>query len=92
MKFPWSRKFETRAGTTFTDAQIAALTAKADGTGLVTATAVGALEACAGVVGRAFASADVGGRQVVADALTPDVLEMVGRALIRRAKSCCIST
>ena len=86
MKLPWSRKLETRAGTTFTDAQLAALTAKADGNGLVTHTAVGALEACAGVIGRGFASAEVGGRSVVAEALNPDVLEMVGRSLIRRGE------
>ena len=86
MKFPWNRRYETRAGTTFTDAQIAALTAKADGLGLVTPTATGALEACAGVVGRGFAAADVGGRAMVAAALTPDVLEMVGRALMRRGE------
>ena len=86
MKLPWSRKLETRAGTTFTDAQIAALTAKADGNGLVAHTAVGALEACAGVIGRGFASAEVGGRPVVAEALNPDILEMVGRSLIRRGE------
>ena len=86
MRFPWSRKFESRAGTTFTDAQIAALTAKAGGLGQASPTAVGALEACAGVVGRGFAAAEVGGRPVVAQALTPDILEMVGRSLIRRGE------
>ena len=39
MKFPWSRKYESRAGTAFTDAVVAALTAKAEGDELVTATA-----------------------------------------------------
>ena len=86
MKFPWNRKFETRAGSTFTDAVVAALTARAEGDVLVTATATGALEACAGVVGRGFSNAEVGARPVVAQALTPDVLEMIGRALIRRGE------
>ena len=86
MKFPWNRNYESRAGTTFTDAQIAALTSKADGVALVTPTATGALEACAGVVGRGFAAAEVGGRPMIAAALTPDVLEMTGRALMRRGE------
>ena len=86
MRFPWNRKYETRAGTTFTDAQIAALTAKADGAELVAPTATGALEACSGVVGRGFAAAEVTARPMVAAALTPDVLEMVGRSLIRRGE------
>lgn len=86
MKFPWNRKYETRAGQTFTDATIAALTARADGNELVVPTATGALESCAGVVGRGFAAAQVGGRPMIAAALTPDVLEMTGRALIRRGE------
>ena len=86
MKFPWNRNYEQRAGTTFTDAQIAALTSKADGVALVTPTATGALEACAGSVGRAFAAAQVGGRAMIAAALTPDILEMTGRALMRRGE------
>ena len=85
MKFPWSRN-EVRAGTTFTDSFIAALTAKADGAGLIAATATAALESCAGLVGRGFASAKVGGRDVLSAALTPDILEMTGRALIRRGE------
>ena len=64
MKFPWSRN-EVRAGTTFTDSFIAALTAKADGAGLIASTATAALESCAGLVGRGFASAKVGGRDVL---------------------------
>ena len=85
MRLPWKR-VETRAGTNFTDAQIAALTARAENVNATTPTATAALESCAGVVGRGFAAAEVSGRQVVADALTPDVLEMMGRSLIRRGE------
>ena len=86
MRFPWNRKYESRAGQTFTDATIAALTARADGNELVTPTATAALESCAGVVGRGFMAAEVGGRPMIAAALTPDILEMTGRSLIRRGE------
>ena len=47
---------------------------------------LGALEACAGVVGRGFVSAEVEGRGVLIDALTPSVMELVGRSLIRQGE------
>ena len=68
----------------YTDALIASLIERADGESKVTSAAIGGLEACAGVTGRAFASADVSAPGVIAQALTPGFLEMAGRGMIRR--------
>ena len=57
MRFPWQPKLETRADSSYTDALIAAITANASGQTTAFASAVGALEAASGLVGRAFASA-----------------------------------
>ena len=48
---------ETRADDSYTDTLVAALTARAQGKELAVPYALGALEACAGVVGRGFAAA-----------------------------------
>ena len=51
---------------------------------------LGALEACAGVVGRAFAGCSVSaGSPSIAGALTPDFLELIGRSLIRNGELVC---
>ena len=83
--WPFQRKPETRASS-YTDALIAALTANAGGQTTAFATATAALEAAAGFVGRAFASAEVSGPDVMRRALTPACLAMIGRALIRRGE------
>ena len=77
------RQLETRAEG-FTDALIAALVSRADGTTIAAPSATSALEACSGLVGRSFAAAlPVWGRPALVMALTPSVLEMVGRSMIR---------
>ena len=53
---------------------------------LVVPSATAALEACAGTVGRGFAASEVSGPDTLARALTPGVLELVGRSLIRRGE------
>ncbi len=79
----WPFGHETRDDS-YTDAIVAAITARvAGGQAIALPSATGALEACAGVVGRGFASAEVGGRDAVTDALTPSIMELVGRSLIR---------
>lgn len=70
----------------YTDALVAVLTSGAAGTSQAFPTATAALEACAGLVGRSFASAEIMGPPLVQDALTPDCLSMIGRALIRRGE------
>ena len=78
--------YEKRADSSYTDALVAALTSGAAGTSQALPTATAALESCAGLVARAFASCEVQGPESVVKALTPDLLSMVGRALIRRGE------
>ena len=83
MKFwPWNNKLETRDDS-YTDVLIAALVSRAQGKSLAVPSATAALEAYAGTVGRGFAASEVSGPDSLARALTPGVLELVGRSLIR---------
>ena len=84
MKFqlPWRRSAHREAS--YTDTLIASLIrAQAGASTVAIPTATGALEACAGTVGRAFASAEVEG----SDAVTLALLSMIGRDLVRRGES-----
>ena len=56
MRWPWQRR-ETRADSSYTDALVQVLLAQATGETTAFPGATAALEACAGLVGRAFASA-----------------------------------
>ena len=86
MKFwPLGNKLETRDDS-YSDVLIAALVSRAQGKSLSIPTATAALEACAGTVGRGFAASEVTGPESLARALTPGVLELVGRSLIRRGE------
>ncbi len=88
MRWPWkSTPLETRQDSSYTDALIAAITANAGGQTTAFPTAVGALEAAAGLVGRAFASAVVETESSAAmRSLTPSCLALIGRSLIRRGE------
>ena len=79
------RRTETRSSAT--DTLIAALLARASGTTPATVTATGAVEAAAGLYGRAFAGATVEGPAAFAAALGPSVLRTVGRELVRRGEA-----
>ena len=59
---------------------------RAQGKSLAVPSATAALEACAGTVGRGFAASEVTGPDSLARALTPGVLELVGRSLIQRGE------
>ena len=83
MRWPWTKPRETRS---YTDAITTALLSGATGESTVKATATGAVESCAGWVGRAFASAEVKADGLIAAALTPATLAHVGRALIRHGE------
>ena len=86
MKFwPFSNKLETRDDS-LTDALLAAPVGRAQGKTLAIPSATAALESCAGLTGRGFASAEVTGPESLTRALTPGVLELVGRSLIRRGE------
>ena len=90
MRWPWQQAVETRA-VDYTDSLVALLTQRAEGSGGIgDVTATGALEAVSGVVGRAFAYADITATSpTVAAALNPDLLELFGRAMIRSGELVC---
>ena len=77
---------QTRQSSRYDDTVIAALLARVSGKSLATANATAALESCAGFVGRAFASAEITGRPIITNAISPAVMELVGRSLIRRGE------
>lgn len=80
---PLERRQEDEGG--YTEAILSALVAQArDRT--FNATALGAAEICAGQWGRGFASALVEGGGLAGRAVTPAVLELIGRSLIRRGE------
>ena len=79
-------RYEKRADSSYTDALVQAITANAGGQNTAFPTATSALESCAGLVGRAFASADITCPDYAVEALSPDCLSMIGRALIRRGE------
>ena len=84
MKF-WP--FEKRESGNYTDAVISALLSRARGKSLATPSATSALEACVGVVGRGFAASEVSGPTTLTSALTPGVLALIGRELIRNGEA-----
>ena len=83
MKWPFGNgKLETRDDS-YTDVLIASLVSRAQGKSLAVPSATAALEACSGTVGRGFAAAEVTGPDPIIQALTPGIMEMIGRSLIR---------
>ena len=84
--WPFSNNLETRQENGYSDVLAQALVKRAQGHSLASPSATAALEACSGLTGRAFASAEVSGPDSLARALTPGVLEMIGRSLIRRGE------
>ena len=83
MRFPWSKTPETRAG--YTDAVLEAIFANATGTNnSASVGATAAVEASASFTARAFSLANViTDRPMVKDVLTPSLMGLVGRSLIR---------
>ena len=90
MKWPGQRKLEARIADlehrSYTDAITAALIGSASGESTVKAGATGALEACSGFTGRAFASAEVKASEQLRAVLTPACLSHLGRSLIRHGE------
>ena len=85
MKLPNFLTRETRS-VSLTDALVDVLQARADGEGSADTLGLGALEICAGLWGRAFASAKVSPDNAATRSLTPDRLEMIGRELVRHGQ------
>ena len=67
----------------FTDALVASIVQAASGQASAAPAATGALEASASIVARCFAAAEVQGPEIFRQALTPAVMSMIGRSLIR---------
>ena len=81
MRLPWRREVRESS---YTDALVAALVrGQGGGGGVAVPTATGALEACVGIVSRAFMSAEADGPT----AITPAFLGMVARDLLRKGES-----
>ena len=81
-------ELETRAATSYSDAFIAALIQQAKGTVATPSTplATGALETCVSLVGRCFAGSTLDGPEMITSALTPAVMMLIGRSMIRRGE------
>ena len=86
MRLPWTKATENYQDSSYTDALIAALIRQVKGrtAGTALTSETGALESAAGLVGRAFMACEVVGDPMYTQALTPQVMELVGRSLIRR--------
>ena len=81
-------ELETRADSSYTDTLVAALQRRAQGRVANPSSpyATAALESCAGLVGRAFAAAEITGPEIIASALTPATMTLIGRSLIRKGE------
>ena len=77
---------ERRETRSYADAVLNQLIDQAGGD-TVDARQIAALEACLGLWGRAFASADVSPTNVATDALTPNVMQLIGRQLLLRGEA-----
>ena len=80
MRIPFLNRPETRAG--YTDSITQALLQEATGSDTASVASLGVTEACAGLWGRSFASATITPSNMATAALTPAVLEAIGRRLL----------
>ena len=92
MRWPWSREkrqvaSDTTSSTAYTDARIAAILAVAGGDAAADVNAIAAAEVAAGLWGRAFASASVEPMTPATRAVSPAVLELIGRELVRKGEA-----
>ena len=86
VRWPWSKPERRDSGGDFSDAVVRLIEAQAAGTA-ADASSTAAVEAAAGALSRAFASAEVQGAPWVQDAVSPVVLGQMGRDLIRSGDS-----
>lgn len=84
MRWPWARRAVERRNAPYTDSIVSAIVAAAGGVAAADVHATAALEACAGIVGRAFAMAEP---MPAMPALSPDRLALIGRDVMRRGES-----
>ena len=86
MRWPWQRRERRDSGGDFSDAVVRLIEAQAAGTA-ADASSTAAVEAAAGALSRAFASAEVVGEPWVQECVSPTFLAQVGRDLIRSGDS-----
>lgn len=82
MRLRWPVELRQES-TDYSDAVVAQILQNARASGPAKVSATAALEACSGLVARAFASAEVTASPALAAALSPALLALVGRALVR---------
>ena len=84
MNWPWTTARVERRESSYTDAVVASiLQAHGGGQSFAAPAATGALETCSSTVARCFSAADIQGPEHLTRAVTPAVMSMIGRALIR---------
>ena len=86
MRWPWTRREKRESGGDFSDAVVRLIEAQAAGTA-ADASSTAAVEAAAGALSRAFASAEVKGPGWLRDTVSPFVLAQAGRDLVRSGDS-----
>ena len=87
MRFPWTRSTENYQDSSYTDGLVAALIRQVRGsTSKTLVSESGALESASGLVGRSFAAAGVTGDAMYTRALNPSIMELIGRAVVRRGE------
>ena len=86
MRWPWTKPEARQSGGGYTDAIVSAIEAQASAK-VADVSSTAAIEAAAGALSRAFASAEVEGPSWVQEAVSPVWLGQVGRSLIREGAS-----
>ena len=84
--WPFKKSEKRNSGGSFTDAVVRLIEAQASGSA-ADASSTAAVEAAAGALSRAFASAEVRGPGWIQNTITPEFLGQVGRDLIRAGDS-----
>ena len=83
--WPWEKRATGGTNSSYTDALIRTIVNQAGGT-VANPSATGALEMASGTIARAFMAAEIEGPDSIKETLTPGLLSMIGRELIRRGE------
>ena len=92
LRRPWQRRAEPpdieRRASGFTDSVVAAAVSAASGGGAADPAATAAAEVCASIYGRALSAAEVTPSNVATRAVTAELLNSIGRALVLKGEFC----
>ena len=83
--WPWEKRATGGTNSSYTDALIRTIVNQVGGT-VANPSATGALEMASGTIARAFMAAEIEGPDSIKETLTPGLLSMIGRELIRRGE------